>query len=344
MRALVLIFWGTFLFAEIDLEENLSDFVLQTKQIILPGYKEAFHPSIVPWEDSFLLSFRILPNPKNTFVSQIGLVKVDRDFNPVGEPQLLDVREFDSIVPSRAEDARLINIGDRIYMIYSDNINEKLTGGGFRLFVAEIVWDCERFFLKSPVCLARFEGESQEVREKNWVPFEFMGELLLAYSLNPHKIFRPDLLTGDCQTIACTEGEIYWDWGTLRGGTPALKIGDEYISFFHSSKKIETVHSTPRRLLHYVMGAYTFSLHHPFKITRISPEPIIGENFYRGPFYSTYKNWSSVRGVFPCGLIMDDEAIWVTYGKQDHEMWVVKLDQKKLLESLVPVADSYERD
>eukprot|EP01041_Mallomonas_annulata_P013017 gene13017-27468_t len=28
-----------------------------------------------------------------------------------------------------------------------------------------------------------------------------------------------------------------WEWGTIRGGTPALLLGDRYLTFFHSSKK-----------------------------------------------------------------------------------------------------------
>ena len=32
---------------------------------------------------------------------------------------------------------------------------------------------------------------------------------------------------------------------------------------------------------------------------------------------------------------MDEEHVWIVYGRQDHELWVAKLDKKGLLESLV---------
>ena len=85
-------------------------------------------------------------------------------------------------------------------------------------------------------------------------------------------------------------------------------------------------------MTHYFMGAYTFSAKPPFQITRISTEPIIGKNFYNGPAYTT---WKPLRVVFPTGCLMDEDFIWVTYGRQDFEIWVAKFDKQALLESLV---------
>ena len=84
---------------------------------------------------------------------------------------------------------------------------------------------------------------------------------------------------------------------------------------------------------HYFRGAYTFSRHPPFEGTAVSPQPIVGKGFYHGPIYERY--WGSVRVVFPCGFIYDENYLWVSYGRQDHELWIAKLDKKKLLESLV---------
>ncbi len=69
-------------------------------------------------------------------------------------------------------------------------------------------------------------------REKSWVPFDYKGSLLLAYSLQPHFIFKPLIGTGECESVALTKGDIQWDLGDLRGGTPGLLVGNEYLSFF----------------------------------------------------------------------------------------------------------------
>ncbi|MDE3045695.1 MAG: hypothetical protein KGJ02_03530 [Verrucomicrobiota bacterium] len=322
----------------IDLEDFAQDYVLETKQIILPDYPLAFNPGIIRWQNSLLLSFRTLPDEKDTFSSQLGLVWLDDNFNPISEPQLLSMRDSDSNAPCRAEDARLIEINQHLYIVYSDNPEPQLTRGGFRVYISQLNTQGGRFTLDTPLCLGQFEGEEKTMREKNWVPFDWMGYLFLAYSINPHKILAPHFPTGHCDTLAETIGNIHWPWGELRGGTPALRIGDQYLSFFHSSKRIETVHSHGRNMLHYLMGAYTFSADYPFEITAISPEPIIGKNFYRGMPHPTYKNWSSMRGVFPCGYVMDSNFIWVVYGKQDHELWVANLDRTKLLNTLLPVS------
>ena len=38
----------------------------------------------------------------------------------------------------------------------------------------------------------------------------------------------------------------------------------------------------------------------------------------------------------PCGFIANSDYIWVTLGRQDHEIWIIKLDKFKLMQSLVP--------
>jgi len=84
------------------------------------------------------------------------------------------------------------------------------------------------------------------------------------------------------------------------------------------------------------MGAYTYSSTPPFTITRVSKEPIIGKGFYSGMSYKHY--WKPVKVVFPCGYVFDEKYIWVLYGRDDYENWVVKLDRARLLKSLTPVS------
>jgi predicted GH43/DUF377 family glycosyl hydrolase len=143
--------------------------------------------------------------------------------------------------------------------------------------------------------------------------------------------------TGLCDTICTSKGSIVWEWGELRGGTPALydEEAGEYLAFFHSCMNMATVHSDGEKVLHYFMGAYTFSREPPFQITRISPEPIVGKGFYHGEIYEPY--WQPVRVVFPCGYFADGQYVWISYGRQDHELWVVKIDKRALLESLIQV-------
>jgi len=320
----------------IDLESMAQEFVLAAKKIEIPGFPYALNPSIIRWGDFILMSFRIIPDPKHSFTSYLGIIWLDQDFQPISNPQILNTRDVDSSIPSRAEDGRLISVGDRLYFVYSDNTDPKISKGGFRLFCAELHFDGKKFILQNVDRLSQFEGETKNLREKNWVPFDYNDRLLLAYSLTPHRIFHPILGTGSCETVAISHGSTQWNWGELRGGTPGLLDNGEYLAFFHSSKNIATIQSEGKMISHYFMGAYTFDARPPFALTRISPEPIIGEEFYSKTDYKPY--WKPIKAIFPCGFVFDEQYVWLAYGKDDHEVWVAKLDKVKLLKSLVPVS------
>ena len=92
IRLLAFLFWMFFPWAGfagslLDLEAMAQDFVLETKQIDIPGYPDAFNPSIVRWRGSLLMSFRHIPGSKKTFDSFIGLIQLDSDFKPIGSPR-----------------------------------------------------------------------------------------------------------------------------------------------------------------------------------------------------------------------------------------------------------------
>lgn len=332
------VFQFSMLSASIDFEDSIQDFVIETKQIKIPGFPNAFNPSIIKWNGSLLMCFRDIPNPLFSFTSFLYLVYLDDDFNPISTPQKLETQSFLSVIPSRAEDGRLIAVDDRLWLVFSDNKDTVISKGGFRVYFAELLEnEMGLFDVCDLECIYNFQGEDPFRREKNWSPFVYNDEMYLIYSLDPHLIFKPIYGTQSCETVCCTNKKLIWDWGILRGGTPALILDGQYLTFFHSQIYMTSVHSDNKNMSHYFMGAYTFSLEPPFEITKFSPEPIVGKNFYHGPKYKPY--WGSVRVVFPCGFVFDEKHIWVIYGRQDHESWVVKLDRQGLLDSLVPVTN-----
>lgn len=348
MRNILLLFLlqVSLLFSSVDLEEQAQSFVLETRQLHIPGHPHAFNPSIARWRGGLLMSFREvnpLPLPGLRALSymansRLGLIWLDEDFRPLGPPQLLDLNKNDPDrrVHYRAEEARLIVVADHLYLVYSDNRELEYRQGAVRVYLSEVSWDGENFSLLSTNCLSEFEGNHPERREKNWVPFLYQDKLYLAYSLFPHRIFFPYPETNYCETVAFTQSDIEWNLGELRGGTPALPLDDKLnLSFFHSCLDMPSLHSRDVPILHYFMGAYTFSREPPFTITSISPEPIIGINFYQGAQYVPY--WKPVCVVFPCGFIFEGDYIWLSYGRQDHEIWIAKIDRQQLLNSLVSV-------
>lgn len=315
-----------------DLHELAQDFVLETKRIQIPEFPDIFNPSLIEWGGNFLLSFRIYG--PNGSTHQIGLARLDQECNLIGNAQVLDIPFDDAYCHSKRQDPRLISLNGRLYIVYNNHLKTVVDREIRRMLVAEVLSRDGKFYVEKSDIFMHFEGEQLTRTEKNWVPFDYQGNLFLAYSLTPHRILHPVLGTEFCASVCASETPSCWDWGVLRGGTPALKIGNEYLAILHSSKNMPTLHSGGKTILHYFMGAYMFSAEPPFHITRISPEPIVAKNFYNGP---AYKTWKPLRVVFPCGLVSTGPYLWISYGKQDHEVWVVKVDREKLLSTLIPV-------
>lgn len=323
MKLLIFFFciFSANLAALLDLDKIPQPFVLETKRIRIPGYPDAFNPSIVKWENRLLMSFRTR-DPATNQASLVGFTWLDDQFNPVGKPQFLT--EDSGIY---IQDPRLLVIGNKLYMAYSDLWEQKRI-----MCMAELQHDGVRFVAVNKDYYLDFQGDIRKF-EKNWVPFDYQGLILLSYSINPHKIFLPIQGENRCVTIADNDEQDTWDWGILRGGTPALLVDGQYLAFFHSSTLLATVQSGGEPMMHYVMGAYLFEAAPPFAIQKISPKPIISKTFYNGPAHQT---WKPLRVVFPCGFIQNQKYLWVSYGRQDHESWIVKLDKAALLKSLIP--------
>jgi predicted GH43/DUF377 family glycosyl hydrolase len=326
--------FGITLQASIDLEKTFpSDSIIRVQKIEIPGYLDAFNAGMIPLGDHLLMSFRILPDPKNPFTSTLGVVLLDEDLKIINTPQILSFRDADDPVPPRAADARLIEVGRKIYIIYEDNTHAVVTRSGFRLHIGELILNEGAFEVVNIQRITDYPTSNPLLREKSWVPFDYLRDLYLAYSIAPHRIFSYEPNSGKCSEAAMTNPDLQWDWGILRGGTPALQLpSGDYLAFFHSVITMASVHSKDREIPHYFMGAYTFEGHPPFAIKSMSKVPLAAEGFYSGASYKG--RWGSVQCVFPCGFFMKNGLIYLSYGRQDHEIWIAIIDQEKLLESL----------
>ena len=159
--------------------------------------------------------------------------------------------------------------------------------------------------------------------EKNWVFFD-ADKLGFVYSTakeQGHQVY----LLNDQFTVSekhATEG-IEWEYGEIRGGTPPVKVGDEFISFFHS-------HFYHGGFYRYVMGAYAFTSEPPFKITRMTRHPILYGNAIDMP-----KGHDPVKQVvFPCGNTFDGKEWFVTYGINDMVCGWIRIPHVSLLERM----------
>jgi len=305
--------------------------VISTKKITIEAYPDAFNPSICKIESGYLLLFRYCPDRRYDVFSIIGLVRLNENFEPVSEPQLLDTRFFGTLISPHAEDPRIFSIKGKLYITYNDSPHVFLPGGHDRrdIYIAELVQDNDLYSISLPVKLKHLTKYDAVRVQKNWVPFEWNDELYMIYSAQPHEILYTNLETGVCTPIYRTFMAVQWPLGIIRGGTPALLIDGEYLSFFHSSHEITSDASQGKKMLHYFMGAYTFGAAPPFAITKISEIPIIGENFYTNSGHHK-------RVVFPAGFVASKQNIDVVFGKDDKEIWRATIDKELLQKTLIP--------
>lgn len=315
--------------------QNEAKVVTSTKRIFLQNYPGAYNPSIIKYNQGYLLTFRYLPNRFfQPWISYIGIVMLDESFEQLSEPQLLDTRFIFKNTPSQSEDARIFTHNGKIYLIYNDNMDVTFPSIYERrdMYVVELICGDNRFFLCDPVKLYNEEKYNETLWQKNWSPFDWKGNLMLIYSINPHEIFAPNLENGNCllHSETFTYKSMHWNLGTMRGGTPALLVDDEYLTFFHSGTVTTSPSSDNAELWHYFMGAYTFSSKPPFEITKITSKHIDHPSFY------TYSNYDK-RVIYPGGFVVDGSNLLVAYGKDDCEIWIATIDIKELKKSMAPV-------
>lgn len=305
--------------------------VISNKRIELPDYPDAYNPSLTTFENGYLLIFRYTPDFTHGRISYIGAVLLNEALQLISQPQLLSTRHLQSSTPSQSEDARVLWCRGDLYLVFNDNFDDLYPSVRERrdIYVAKLSYADKKFTLEQPLKLTHEQKYISQFCQKNWVPFVSEDKMLLAYQINPHEILEPDPSNGNCRPVYETKIPTLWQWGQLRGGTPALMVDGEYLAFFHSSCG---VYSEGQSLLHYVMGAYTFNPNPPFEIRKMSPCPIQAKEFYA-------KTTHGKKVIFPGGFAVAGNRIHMAYGRNDCEIWIATLDKKLLQESLLPVGN-----
>jgi predicted GH43/DUF377 family glycosyl hydrolase len=317
----------------LDSNDNPYKIIKSTKRLYLPACPGANNPSIMEFEDNYLLTFRWTPKHwDEPWISFIGIVILDKSLNQISKVELLDTRLYNRTTPSQSEDARILSVNGKIYLLYNDNMKIIFPTHWERrdMYAVELIYQNNEFILGEPLRLRHAKKYREKPWQKNWTPFEWQNKLLLSYAINPHEVLLPNLETGNCNSFFESNKKINWDYGEIRGGTPGILVDGEYLAFFHSGEIKQTPASEFHELWHYFMGAYTFSAEPPFELTKISPEPLSVPEFYTYSYYSK-------RVIYPGGFVVYGPNIYLAYGKDDCEVWIATIDIKELKNSLVPL-------
>lgn len=161
--------------------------------------------------------------------------------------------------------------------------------------------------------------------EKNWLWFQSDGDLQCVYTLEPMRVFS--IRNGDQASESVPIK--HWRFGRIRGGSPPVRIDDEFLLFFHSSRPWVDEYGRGRR--RYYMGALTMTVRPPFRLTSITPNPLLIGSHH------DIRELSSPLVVFPCGAKLIDNAWLVTMGINDERCGWIKIPHAELCKLLKPL-------
>lgn len=147
--------------------------------------------------------------------------------------------------------------------------------------------------------------------EKNWGFFSHADELYAVYSISPHVIYRID---GDsAYPVHGTPNPFPWSGGHRRGGAAPVRVGDEYVCWFHGAKSIGG-------LTTYSVGVYAFEARPPFRVTRQTEHPIAWAD------HATVDRKFGKAVIFPCGAVLEGGRWLVSYGVHDERCELAEWD------------------
>ena len=323
--------------------------ILDNTTLIPPAWRQnapttafrIYNPAIVLFDNRLLMAYRVDSSWRGAVLRRIGICQLS-DQLAVIPGSVLPLS--DSIVggDSYQYDPRFLVYGDRLFIHYNNNFNTRPN----QICMVEL--DADTLAAKSPARLLHLAGPRQEI-EKNWMFFEYDGALFAVYQIAPHTILRVNLDgegAVECKPLYSTSWQtsVYAEaYGPPRGGTPPVRQGNLYTSFYHSWRSIsplrwvlrfwsvspDTVRSRYRAALdrrlrpffgqiRCAAGAYTFEAAPPFRPLWISPSPILRPEDEPRRQQRIRTNPYANGVVYPCGAVPCDDGQWlISYGVHD---------------------------
>lgn len=188
-----------------------------------------FNPAILCLDGQWVLAYRVDFKPDG---HHIAICRLDERLRvqPATVLPLSDLMVDGGLLP---QDPRLIRYQGRLWLYY----DYYRPGQPNCMVLVELdLVTLRPIGAARPLLLA---GPRQRT-EKSWQLFVHAEELYAVYRLAPHVILHLDLSPSD-HVICRPIHRVVWDdhgyarrYGELRGGTPPVRMGDYYYSFFHS--------------------------------------------------------------------------------------------------------------
>ncbi len=291
----------------------------QGEKVIVSNW---FNCSMIEFEGKIYFVYRMENRPWCTR-TRIGLCLLDENYQPIEKTNTLLNLYSDLKVATmqggksfpkgfHVEDPRLFVFNNQLFISYTDGYQM-----GQATINTETLQAYDSFYIDKP---------QKTNPEKNWIFFEHEAKLMSVYWTSPHTVFE---MNGSKWENKYRENFKHnWQWGEIRGGTSPMRVGDNYLSFFHSAIDISYKGNPGRQ---YFMGAYLFEAEPPFAPVAISKEPLITGEIISD---SIPRLSNKIFVVFPSGMIRKNDSWDVSFGYNDLECRVIKITDEVLKENL----------
>ncbi len=244
------------------------------------------------------------------------LVHYDRSFNKIAQHEILedlDRPHHRTYIVQGLEDCRIFEFQGASW--FTCSTFDTNPSGAIQISLCKMK---EETF-ERPVKVEKLlplKGPDPNRHEKNWLPFVKDNELHFIYSSDPFILYKPDLETGDCQTLLEYTPE--HDFSRFRGSAPPIPFDSGYLMLIH---EVVQLPDYTRSYVH----RFVF-LDAQFTLTKVSK-----------PF--TF-NHTGIEYCLSMTLDHEEKQLIMPIGIEDHEAYLafVELDQvRALLQPLPPI-------
>lgn len=285
-----------------------------------------FNPAITRFQDQYLMAYRVALGDER----RLALCRLSPEMRVVPD-SVVPLSDFIQPSGNWQADARFCIFRDRLFIHYNDGSRKKPN----HIYLVEI--DPDTLRPRGPARELLLDGPRRIV-EKNWMLFAHDDELWAIYAISPHIVLR--LAWDETAPLLCHIAyQQAWNnlpypahFGEPRGGAPPVRLGDQYISFFHSSFPVRplrrllfrALRKPADKMLRYVGGVYGFAAEPPFAPRWCRPAPLI-----LPPTLPRRQrdqlDQRIERSAYPCGAILQEQNWIVSFGAQEEYCCLAKL-------------------
>lgn len=214
--------------------------------LIHPASDEQYHPmnpSIIKTENGYQLILRGVnytqqgakifktTDPTGVFRTKNFLISYDKNFAALSQQEIIEnlprnrARAFNV---DGIEDCRIFEWNGKFW--FTCTTFDTSPHGTIQVSLCEIEnqGDPKKIHVERLIPL---KGPDPYRCEKNWLPFVSNGDLHVVYASDPLTIYRPNLQTGECETVLRAEQPL--DFSRFRGSAAPIPFDEGYLMLVH---------------------------------------------------------------------------------------------------------------